>query len=159
MLPFSIMRTLAHSYSAPPNRLFSHIQCYFLSPIYLLSLISALNSAAPMVQNENLFQVSSYFATLKPFPVSAVFYSVSAAQAPHSPSPFFSRTPKTQTWCWLFQGFLSPPPIPWSDLCLHPFSRKGECSYEKPSSSPEPVPKRLQKKGVLMNRLQVGWIF
>lgn len=142
------MRTLAHSYSAPPNRLFSRIQCYFLT------LISALNSAAPVVQNGNLFQVSSYFATLNPFPF---LLSFTQSMLPRRPTlhHFFSRTPETQTWCCLSQGFLIPPPIPRSDLCLHPFPRKGECSYKKPSFSPEPTPKRLQKKGVLVNRLQV----
>lgn len=58
-----------------------------------------------MVQNENLFQVSSYFATLKPFPVSAVFYSVSAAQAPHSPSPFFLKDSQNPDMVLAVSGF------------------------------------------------------
>lgn len=103
------MRTLAHSYSAPPNRLFSHIQCYFLSPVYLLSLISALNSAAPMVQNENLFQVSSYFATLKPFPVSAFTRSV-LPRRPILHHPFSQGLPKPRhgAGCFRVSSVLLP---------------------------------------------------
>lgn len=50
LLPFSIVKTLGHSYSALPIKLFSNIVCYFLSLICLFLLIFSPNLGAPMVQ-------------------------------------------------------------------------------------------------------------
>lgn len=62
---------------------------YFLIfSVIFLTLISALNSAAPVMQNGNLFQVPSYFTTLNPFPFLLSFTQSVLPGIPFSITPF-----------------------------------------------------------------------
>lgn len=155
-LPLSIMTTVNHSYSALPNKLFSSIVCYFLSQISLFLLIFSISSAAPMVQYGSLLQVSSHFA-MESYCISDIF-----ALNRCCPDFLFSIA-------LLLKNSLKPN---YGALCLRvsfslplircvPLSLAQEiwvCSCRKSSSSPGPDTKRLHRKTVPTNRIQVRWI-
>lgn len=84
---------------------------YFLIfSVIFLTLISALNSAAPVMQNGNLFQVPSYFTTLNPFPFLLSFTQSVLPRHPILHHSFSQGLPKLRhgAVCLRVSSFLLP---------------------------------------------------